>query len=769
MIEGLRMQPWALAGLAALAGLPARAEDPPVAPSETIEIIGTSPLPGQGVPRDQLPYNTQLLRRGDIDAAQADNLSNLLLRRAAGVQMDDVQGSPYQGDLTFRGQRASGLLGAAQGLSVYLDGIRMNEPFGDVVNWDLIPEFALASVALVPGANPAYGLNTLGGAIAMTTLDGRRAPGVRAEVSLGSFGRRRIDASVGGSDEDDQFFVALGGFDEDGWRRDQPGRLGTVLAKASRRTDVGEFGLSALFGTSRLVGNGLVPLDTFDDEGERTPDLLRHDYKASYTSPDLTRNKLGQVGASWRWALDADSALEALVFWRDARRTTINGDEAEDDDEDEGGGGGDDDDGDDAPNATFNRTATRQRSYGAAFAWSRRSGAHQWQVGASADHARVSYEQTEQPGVFDERRRVLPIEGIEREPSVKVAGRSTTFGVHATDTVELAPATHVTGTVRYNRVRVSNTLTGFDDGEAEPHPQETFTYHSVNPALGIAQGLGGGATLFANVARNARAPTVIELGCADPDEPCRLPSGLQADPYLKQVRSTTFEAGARWRGQGAAAGASASLTAYRTQNRDDILFSSVSVTGQLGYFRNFDRTRYQGVDLEAGWRRGALDLGLAYSLLDATYQADGVLRMGERNVQIHSGTRIAGIARHSLKLFADWDFLPGWSLGGDVQVLSKREIAGNEDGLLEDGDDERVRFHIPGYALLNLHASWKPAPGWEVFARVSNVFDRKYANFGALAATRFTPEGEYDGDERDALFVAPGTPRAFIVGVRATW
>src|SRR6185436_1201416 len=109
------------------------------------------------VDRDLLPYGTQLMKRGSIDESQSLNLNEFLNRRVVGVQVNDIQGSPFQGDLTYRGFRASPVLGAGQGLSVYLDGVRINEPFGDVVNFDLIPEFAVETISLVPGANPAFG------------------------------------------------------------------------------------------------------------------------------------------------------------------------------------------------------------------------------------------------------------------------------------------------------------------------------------------------------------------------------------------------------------------------------------------------------------------------------------------------------------------------------------------------------------------------------------------------------------------------------------
>ena len=724
-----------------------------------VEIIGTSPLPGQGVPRDALPYNTQLLRRGAIDAAQADNTADLLARRVPGVQVNDIQGSPYQGDLTFRGFRASGLLGASQGLSVYLDGVRVNEPFGDVVNWDMIPEFAIDSLALVPGANPAFGLNSLGGALAFTTSSGRSAPGVRGEASVGSFGRKRVAVSHGGASESLDHYIGVGWFDERGWRDFSKGRVGHVVAKLGHSGDLGDFRVNLLAARSTLVGNGLVPLYGFDDDGARTPDVGQARREAVYTHPDETANRVMQGSLQWQRTFDGQATLEALVYARQSRRSTVNGDVADELDplaED---------------NASFNRTATRQRSSGLAAAWSQRSGAHRWQVGASLDRARVHYRQTEREGTFDATRGVQPIDDEEEELSAAVQGTTRTFGLYATDTWEVTSGTHLTATLRFNRARVANTLTSVDDdtGNVEERPRESFSYRSANPALGIAHKLALDAavqpTLFANIARNNRVPTVIELGCADPDEPCRLPAGLQSDPFLEQVVSTTLEAGARFSGP---LGSRGSLTLFRTDNRNDILFRSVSTTGQLGYFQNFPRTRHEGLDVEATATTGPWEWGLAYSHLRATYQADGTLRAGERNVAVRRGTRIAGLPRHLFKASIDWRTGSGLVLGADLQALSRRIVTGNEDGLIEDEGDERVDLSLPGYAVLNLRASWKPeaVKGREVFARVTNATNRRYASFGAIGETVFDASGSFTGEERDALFVAPGAPRAFTLGLR---
>ncbi len=731
----------------------------------SVDIIGTAPLPGQGVDRAALPYTTHVLRRADLDAAQALNLSELLAQQVPGVQINDIQGSPFQGDVSYHGHRASGLLGAAQGLSVYLDGVRINEPFGDVVNWDMVPEFALQSVSLVPGANPAFGLNTLGGALALRTASGVTAPGSRVEASVGRFGRQQLSLSHGGSNEDGwHHYVALSGFQEDGWRDHSAGQLGTVFAKLGRAFAHDEFTLSLLAGRSRLVGNGLIPLDTFDEDGRRQPDLGANQRSAVYTHPDETRNRMLQLSAEWRHDMDARTRLEALAWYRHSDRHTVNGDLA--DDEEEGGGGTEADE--PAARASLNRTATRQHAVGVSVGVSGRQAAHQWQVGVTWDQSRTHYDQTEQAGELDATRGVYALDAPV-EPSARVAGRQQNVGLYAGDTWALTPRTHLTGGLRWQHASVSNQLSTADEdsGSLAAQPRERFDYRSVNPALGLSHRFEAGWTLFGQWARNTRVPTVIELGCADPDQPCRLPAGLQSDPYLRPVRATTTEVGMRFGPLSASAqGWRGAVSVFRNDNRDDILFRSVSVNGQLGYFQNFALTRYQGWDWSLGHRAAQWDTRLAYSQLHASYQAHGVLRMGDRNVTIRPGTEMAGVPRHTLKASVDWLGWASWRLGLDVQAFSRRGVNGNEDGRLSDDATASQRLSLPGYALLHARASWHPAPMVEVFGGVRNLLNRTYASFGTLAATHFDAQGQWSDEERDALFVAPGAPRSVTLGVR---
>lgn len=751
---------------------------PPIA---RVEVVGVVPFAGGGNEARLLPYAVQTLDREALRAAGGGNLVETMARRLHGVNVNEIVGSPFQTDLTYRGFRASPLLGTGQGLSVYLDGVRVNEPFGDVVNWDMLPEAAVKRLWLVPGSNPLYGLNTLGGAIALETGSGLADPGLEAALSFGEHGRRRADLAYGVRGQDGWHgFAAATLFDEDGWRDHSAGRLGNLFVKAGREGRDTDWQVTLLGGRSRMLGNGLVP-SYRDEDGQTEPGLYEDDRRAVYTFPDRTRNRLLQGAFRLTQRLRPGSELTASTYARSSRRDTVGGDvgdEYGDYVEDCADGfladgsprdpdecGFTREEGEGLHPASLNTTSTRQRGHGASINLAQTVGNNLFNLGATWDRSRVRFAQFEQEAFFTLDRGVEADDEEEREPMSSVTGTANAYGLYAAGTLALTPATHLTASVRYNHARVGNTLTT-EDG---PKPSETFTYRRWNPSLGITHARGT-LTWFANAAQSNRVPTVIELGCADPEEPCRLPVGLQSDPYLKQVVSRTVEAGLR----GGAGRGGFSATLYRTVNRDDILFGRAGLS-RAGYFSNFARTRHEGMDLGVHGQRGAWRISADYSYLRATYDAGGTLFTGARTVTVGPGTPIAGLPRHTAKLGLDWDLRPGLVLGADVQAVSHAAVQGNEDGLIEDFEDDdaarRADWSVRGHAVLNLHARWRPAPGWEVFARVSNVLDRRYESFGAIAVDMF-PEGRllqpHAGavEPAHARFVAPGAPRTVNAGVR---
>ena len=718
-----------------------------------VEVVGTTPLPGFGVPKDQIPANVQTLSGQRLRDAGGQSLAENLQRRLPSVNVNEIQGNPYQADVNYRGFSASPLLGTPQGLSVFLDGVRVNEPFGDVVNWDLIPQAAIATMALVPGSNPLYGLNTLGGALAIETKRGDTHPGGELELYGGSFGRHGGSVQHGGKRNEWSWFMAAEGMKEDGWRDRSPSEVGQLFGKLAWSAAETDLALTIAGADTDLVGNGLVP-----------ESLERRRREAIFTHPDQTRNRSLLLALSGtRWLSETDQ-LSGTIHLRRTRTRTLNGD-GNDEFEDEFEAGGDPESG------VLNRTRTDQTAAGVGLQWSRSAGAHQFAVGVSHDRSRAGFRQSEQGGELTESR---GIEADEDEEQVNsLLGRTRTSSVYATDTVTLASTVHLTGSLRFNRTRVINRDRIGDalDGD--------FTYEKLNPALGLTWQAAPTLTVYGGFSQGSRAPTPIELGCADPENACSLPNAMAADPFLDQVVTRTFELGVR----GTLAGSMQwNATAFRSTNRDDILF--VGTGGSLGFFTNFGRTRREGVELGLSGENGPLGWRVNYSYLKATFQSSACI-LAENNstegeggcpddeIRVARGDRIPGLPRHSLKLGLDWRAGNALRVGADLLAYSGQYVRGNENNRHAPDDEFGGRGKLPGYAVVNLNADYRLGRGWTLFGRVDNLFDRRYATAGALAENPFVGIGNAfvaDPDEwRHEQFVAPGAPRSAWVGVRYAW
>jgi len=710
---------------------------------QPVEVVGTSPLPGLGIEKNKLPYDVQTVTSEQINNGQSLNLTEFMSRNLTGVNINDIQGSPFQADITYRGFRLSGILGSPQGLSVYLDGVRVNEPFGDVVNWDMIPEAAIGNVTLVPGSNPIYGLNTLGGALAFTTKSGLTAPGTEVKLSLGSWMRKRADVSYGEKSNDGWHkFISTTAFHENGWRRDSEGQLGNVFAKIGHTQSDVNWDLSFLHGRSNLLGNGLLPSYSYDDTGARTKGMYETNRRWGYTYNDRTKNELSMVNFNLQRFLDGDTELATNAYVRYSTRSTVGGDA-----EIENG----------QPEGVINQTRTRQTSYGTSVNLTKILNAHQFTTGASVDASRVSYGGYQTSECEVDTSRFVGDCAEAKAQDVGVKGNAYALGLYAADTYALTAATHLTAAARFNHARVSNTLTNYTAGVGAEKPKETFNYNSLNPSLGLSHKLTERIDVFGNVGQSNRVPTVIELGCADPAVGCRLPTGLQADPYLKQVIARTLELGTRLRLSDVSG---YTVSVYRSDNSNDILFTATDQTG-LGYFSNFSKTRRQGLDLSAYTRVSQIDLRISYSYLDATYQAAGELFGGEREISIKRGDRIAGLPQHTLKLNADWRATPKMIVGGTIITTSNLVSQGNEDGQTENGP---ANAKVDGYFLVNLHANYSVTKGLDYFARLNNFFDRRYETYGLMANSMFNSSGVVS-DMGASRFVAPGAPRSILVGL----
>ncbi|TXG78968.1 MAG: TonB-dependent receptor, partial [Rhodocyclaceae bacterium] len=399
----------------------AQENKPTVLPS--VEVVGTTPVPGLGLPKDQIPANVQTASDKDLRNAQSLNLPDFMASQLPSVNVNETQGNPFQADVNYRGFTASPLLGTPQGLSVYLDGVRVNEPFGDSVNWDLIPRAAIGSIALMPGSNPLFGLNTLGGALALRTKSGFTDPGASIEAEFGSFRRRSLEGEIGNKTADGfHWFVAGNTFREDGWRDFSPTDVDQLFAKVGRRTAQYEVDLSLAGANTDLIGNGVVP---------RT--LYRQREESVFTVPDQTENRMRMATLNGSWFIDDQQTLSATLYSRTNRTRTLNGDLNDDFDPDE-------------PDAedpgSENRSKIRQTGLGGALQWSHSTASNQLAVGATYDRGRIKFSQTEAEGDLDDSRRVVDVE--EAETTTDIRGRTRNWSVFVTDTYAILPTLQLT-------------------------------------------------------------------------------------------------------------------------------------------------------------------------------------------------------------------------------------------------------------------------------------------------------------------------------------
>ncbi len=736
----LRLKPLAalLGGLVTFG--PAIAAEPAVI-APKVEVVGTSPVPGLDRPKDEIPSNVQSIRRDRLRDTGAAGLPELLGSQLQSVNVNEIQGNPYQADVNYRGFTASPLLGTPQGLSVYQDGVRINEPFGDVVNWDLIPRNAIASMDLIPGSNPLFGLNTLGGALAIRTKDGFKDAGTGMEAYAGSFGRHAVTVEHGGNNGELGWYFTGTRFEEDGWRDLSPSDVNQFFGKLSHRSSKHELDLNITHANSDLIGNGLTPLSFYEQRR-----------KSIFTSPDNTRNKMTMVALNGGYWLDDVHKVSGTLYARRNNVRTLNGDA-----NDEFAAAGD-------PEGVLNRTRTHQTGYGFSLQWAEILDDRQLAIGTTYDHSRTRFQQTEQEGDFNPDRSVNPT-GIEEDPDPKLRGLSRTWSVFASGTWKPLPEAAISLSGRYNHTRVQAT----DMLDSTSSLNSDYTYSKINPALGATYSLTPTVTLYANAQQGNRAPSPIELGCSDPNQPCKLPNAMQADPRLDQVVMRSIEIGIR----GIAGPIRWNAAAFGAVNRDDILFVASNTVGQ-GYFKNFGKTQRSGVELGLSGDYGRLTWSAGYTWVDATYRSGECIvspensaqsaACGADNIRVGSGDRIPGIAAHSLKLGVNWQAAPWLRLGSDVVTHSGVYVRGNEN----NEHDENGK--TAGFTVVNMLADVKLGAGWSAFARVNNVFNKRYFTAGQLGENPFVGANRsFDTDPNnweDETFYAPGAPRAGWVGIR---
>lgn len=750
---------------------------------EKIEVISTTPLRGVGLPKELIPANIQSVKGEDMVNQNNLNIADFLSSGMLGINVNEIQSNPYQPNVNYRGFTASPLLGTPQGLSVFVDGVRVNEPFGDVVNWDLIPLIAISGMNLIPGSNPVFGLNTLGGALSINTKSGRTDPGGAVELSGGSWGRINGSAEYGGVAKNDvDYFFAVNALSEQGWRDSSPSDVRQAFGKIGWQGEKTDANLSLTLADNKLVGNGLVQKEFLDNLG----------WDSINTKPDITDTTMAFLNFNINHYFTDDTVFSGNTYYRNARTKTLNGDVNDDVDDNVDDTCADSVNPETQCGGALNRSNSKRESFGLTgqftFNQDLLGKKNQLITGAGYDQGRTQFSQSSELGNLNASRGINGVGEFNADADVKLKAKSETWSLFATDTLSLSDMYHLTLSGRYNYTKVDNKDGLIAKGDPESLT-EKMAFNRFNPAIGLSITPNKDISFYGSYNEGSRAPTAIELGCAyqdltggddggpdgQGDTPCRLPNAMAGDPPLKQVVSKTFEAGVRGKLAGDI-GYSASI--YRSQNTDDIQFIASNSNGQ-GNFQNVGKTRRQGLDLGFDgkvWSDFSWNLG--YSFIRATYQSPFSIA-NEVNtsavdtnpdvdtdadtINVGRGDYLAGIPKHQLKLRGEWQALPNWTIASNVVGFASQYSFGNENND-HQGEGAKVR----GYVVMNLDTRYKFVnSGWQVFAQVNNVFDKKYYSAGMLGESFFQPNGTFDnGNDHFQPLYSPGAPRAGWIGAR---
>ncbi len=795
MFRGWRILGLVAMGLVALPWISVRVSAQPAAPGATIvlpevEVVSTSPLPSGGEKRDKIPAMVQTVPAEDFDRRKSLNVTDTLQQKVPGALSIDVNGNPFSQDLFYRGFVASPRQGTPQGLAVYQNGIRVNEAFGDFVNWDLIPPQAIYRADVFTN-NPVFGLNALGGAVSLQMKNGFLWQGFTTQALGGSFGRVSGLFEYGKQTDDYSIYVTGDATRDGGWRFFSPSTLFRLYGDVGYRAPGNELHFTASGAKTMLGVIGPTPVL-----------LLNQNLSAVFTSPQITRNDAGAVALNGKFDINPQWSIASNFYIRTFQQYHTDGNDADIEEcEDTPGFLCLDSEGFSRVNesafvildqrgrpipfspttvyGTIDRTANHATTFGMALQATSNDAILEHEnyltFGASVDRSLLSFGSNSQLGTifpnfvvgfggFPGSGSLISTAGRIGYAPTNLTGNTTYYGVYALDTFTITPELALTAGARLN---IAQILTEDATGVA-PELNINAAYSRINPVVGLTYKILPTVTAYGGYSESNRAPTPLELNCADRNRPCLLENSLVADPPLNQVVAHTYEAGLRG-GQAVfdSGGVAWKAGFFRTNSTNDIIALASTIPGR-GFFANVPSTLRQGAEAEANFYYGNLLAYVNYAFVDATYQFSGTLASpnnpfanADGNVFVTPGDHIPGIPRHLVKFGGDVALTPKFKLGTDVLVAGTQYLV---------GDDANQNPKLPLYWVMTLRGYYQLNDSVQFFGIINNLFNNRNATFGTFfepgTSAQLASPIQFTQNPRT---VTPLQPLSFYGGVKVTF
>jgi iron complex outermembrane receptor protein len=700
-----------------------------------------------------------------------------------GTSLSSQTGNEFQPDFNYRGFTASPVIGTEQGLAVYQNGVRINEVFGDIVNWDFIPQNAINSLTLYP-SNPVFGLNATGGALSFDMKNGFTYHGVEAEVSGGSYGRLNTSVQAGGQDGNLSGYFTADSIDDAGWRDDSASSLRRVYADLGARGDNNtEFHLTFTGADNNFGAAAATPVQ-----------LLNQNFSSVFTIPQTTQNQLAFLTASASWKPTDTWTYQAVAYYRNFEQSHV-----------DGNGTNTVNDPTQCPDPTvlcfpqlngnlvdlttttgqtvpnsgalgfpsvlgeIDRTWTTTNSFGGSLqaASSEKLFGHDnnFTVGASVDRGLVQFSTTSELGTINPNSfpfvigSGLFIDQAAGDVAPVGLGAQTLYtGLYATDTFDVTKRLALTAGARFNVAQINLS----DELGNDPLLNGNHNYSHFNPMVGATYKLTPNLTAYGDFTVTNRAPTPLELGCSDPARPCLIDNALVGDPSLQQVVTYTGEAGLRGHFDIAHGQFNWTVGGYRALNTNDILDVASNVIIGHDFFQNVGDTLRQGIEANASYKWDRWNIYANYTYVDATFRdaltlssPDNPFADANGNIFVVPGDHLTGIPDFRFKLGGEYQITDPWKLGADLNVVGSQWLV---------GDEANQNPKVPAYWVVNLHSSYKISQNVEVFGLVQNLFNQHYYLLGTFSPVDNVP---YLNLTDNRSFI-PGTPFAAYVGVKGT-